>query len=362
MAIRRNASHWRQLYPFTPCVSSFNRIPSYVPLTLLYSRYNSIISPTQNDSQFIAILVAQDFVTGGTFEPTAAAMPLCKHTSSWPAPTNDGDNQTTDACVRKNYEGQAPNATQLQQLQDNRAFLERLENADCVKKFHNLYEPEYRGVVLVSNVTSNTDSVLQFLDTANYSTWWMCANDWAQSLSSQEIEYVESDDDTYITNQPSTSCTPTSLASNAANWQMFDPSAADPSQLLDIEYCLAERSKIPGCTIEFSKDLMLVVITFNSVKILCLVFALKICTSPLITIGDAIASFLEHPDPTTSGFGTHSVKNIRQYRAWKTLRYPKPGAGRTAPPRPVPHRWEAPKRRLWQEAPTVLRQICTYSL
>lgn len=74
-------------------------------------------------------------------------MPLCKRTSSWRPPTNDDGNQTTDACVRKNYEDQAPNATQLQQLQDNRASLERPENADCVKKFHNLYEPEYRCVV-----------------------------------------------------------------------------------------------------------------------------------------------------------------------------------------------------------------------
>ena len=289
-------------------------------------------------------------------------MPLCKHTSSWPAPTNDDGILISDACVRKNYEGQAPNATQLQQLQDNRASLERLENADCVKTFKNLYEPEYRGVVLVSNVTSNTDSVLQFLDTANYGASWMCANDWAQSLSSHEIVVVESEDDTSTMNQPLSSCTPTSLASNAANWQMFDPSAADTSQLLDIEYCLAERSKLPECSIGFSKDLTLVVITFNSVKVLCLIFALKICTSPLITIGDAIASFLEHPDPTTNGFGTHSVKNIRQYRAWMTLRHPEPGAGRTAPPPPAPHRWQAPKRRKWQEAPGVLRQICTYSL
>lgn len=68
-----------------------------------------------------------------------------------------------------------------------------------------------------------------------------------------------------------------------------------------IDYCLAKKAR-QFCKLQYSFPLTMVVITFNLVKstILCYMwFGMK--EAPILTIGDAIASFLRRPDPYTKG-------------------------------------------------------------
>lgn len=68
-----------------------------------------------------------------------------------------------------------------------------------------------------------------------------------------------------------------------------------------VDYCLAEKAR-QFCKLQYSFPLTMVVITFNLVKsaILCYMwFGMK--EAPILTIGDAIASFLRRPDPYTKG-------------------------------------------------------------
>lgn len=62
-----------------------------------------------------------------------------------------------------------------------------------------------------------------------------------------------------------------------------------------ISYCLAEKAR-QRCRIRFSIDLMSGVIACNLLKIICMGYmVLRLDPRPLVTVGDALASFLESP-------------------------------------------------------------------
>lgn len=68
-----------------------------------------------------------------------------------------------------------------------------------------------------------------------------------------------------------------------------------------VSHCLAEQ--VEGmCSLHFSLDLAVIVMTFNLIKIFCMTYvAFWIRDSPLITVGDAVDSFLRVPDATSKG-------------------------------------------------------------
>ena len=139
---------------------------------------------------------------------------------------------------------------------------------------------------------------------------------------------------------------------------MHNPNVGNGADdLLNIEYCLAVPSTLPGCTVSLSRALLVVVIVFNISKVVCFIVALRICTSPLITIGDALASFLHSPDQTTGGFGLLSAYTTRRQMAWDYVRYKNIDTGKSSPP--IPSRWRVPRRRLWFEAASSRRWSVT---
>jgi hypothetical protein len=69
--------------------------------------------------------------------------------------------------------------------------------------------------------------------------------------------------------------------------------------LLDLQSCLVQKVE-EHCSIRYSLPLAIIVTLFNATKVILLwTVALRLLTTPLITIGDAVSSFLEHPDTTT---------------------------------------------------------------
>ena len=68
-----------------------------------------------------------------------------------------------------------------------------------------------------------------------------------------------------------------------------------------IDHCLSQRTE-EKCKIHFSVPIASVVIVVNAVKVFLFgVIALRIREAPLMTVGDAIASFLQKVDCTTEG-------------------------------------------------------------
>ena len=92
-----------------------------------------------------------------------------------------------------------------------------------------------------------------------------------------------------------------------ADWTFSDPGSSSRAK---VNYCLADPTE-PQCTIELIPALLYTVIACNIVKGLAFAYLAILQFDPLITIGQAVASFLENPDPTTEGLGAHSARDIR---------------------------------------------------
>ena len=120
----------------------------------------------------------------------------------------------------------------------------------------------------------------------------------------------------------------------------------------DVQYCWAERVK-EECSLAFHRGLGLAVIFCNLVKASCMCFTLFWMRRPgFITIGDAIESFLDQPDPHTEGSCTFSASQWNTYwnfqkcsTAWRTL------IGSNKPQLPfkdLDKPWKPRKRRWWR--------------
>lgn len=77
--------------------------------------------------------------------------------------------------------------------------------------------------------------------------------------------------------------------------------SADSDGIYPVKGCLSERVE-ENCKLVFSLPISMVVIACNIVKVACMFLAAKENRCEvLVTIGDAVASFLNNPDPTTTG-------------------------------------------------------------
>ena len=83
------------------------------------------------------------------------------------------------------------------------------------------------------------------------------------------------------------------------NWSTYPESVA-----IEIDYCLATKAP-QACKLSFSLWIMIVVILCNLVKLAATIFAFNLIKEDhLVTLGDAVASFLKTFDPTTTGWSS----------------------------------------------------------
>lgn len=89
---------------------------------------------------------------------------------------------------------------------------------------------------------------------------------------------------------------------NITSWQPFSQ---------EVLFCLSETIE-EHCKLEYSTHLAVLVIVLNAVKaILMFYLAVGISEAPLMTVGDAVASFLGTPDPSTQGMCLVTKEDIR---------------------------------------------------
>ncbi|KIK53477.1 hypothetical protein GYMLUDRAFT_178990 [Collybiopsis luxurians FD-317 M1] len=160
---------------------------------------------------------------------------------------------------------------------------EILSQSDCLKAYANDFVTDRSYVVaVVGNSTSNNTFISVGSTPAGLDFKWIC--------SDMNLSY----------NQPCSSF-----------WTHIDPldwkvrgymNTAELNQIsFQVDYCINYPVE-PKCQLEFNLPLLAVVIAFNAVKVVCMAFAaVKIKDEPLVTIGDAIASFIDDPDPHTRG-------------------------------------------------------------
>ena len=191
----------------------------------------------------------------------------------------------------------------VQYLQDNYDDLVRLDPVECINAYNHNPMTDYANVLAVTDVPSSQNiSVLNIWITKFYEPYpetWMCST---------------------VEDHVPTLCDASSLAAAAAGgkWplsgELVDSRSApgvdrwadceENRKSYNVQYCLAQPTP-EACHIGVVTDTLAAVIASNAIKVICLAW---ICfwlrRRPLLTIGDAVASFLERPDPWTNNMGT----------------------------------------------------------
>ena len=237
---------------------------SSIPLHLLY---NSAIFASLSSREFNVFVVSSDFPDGAPFNASIYG-------------TNSQDPSTSPA-------------RSLQEYQKNQKALSKLENEACRNIYGASLIAANADVILVTSTENSTDSLfgVEIEETSN--------------LVSRAHDGFHSDSDFFSDCVPDQAQNPlkSCITPSTAEWSIpFIFSSSSPeTQQLSIQYCLSQP--VPEqCKLQFSLAIMIVVIICNIVKAVCMgLIAWKGDPEPLVTLGDAISSFLNHPDKTTQG-------------------------------------------------------------
>lgn len=142
-------------------------------------------------------------------------------------------------------------------LQDlaRRDALDNLTATDCLGKFGGVFESEYQSVLLVTDVESPGSALVQ---TARAST------------SQGKFRTIK------------------------------DGLAVAKVGERSIQFCLAQKADEQSCRVSLNGSLLGIVSLLNLASVVSMAVVLfKPSFDPLVSLGDAVRSFLQHPDPTT---------------------------------------------------------------
>ena len=135
---------------------------------------------------------------------------------------------------------------------------------------------------------------------------------------------------------------PNEVPADRSQWQPFEK---------PVLYCLSEEVH-ERCSLNFSVPIAIVVILTNMVKILCMSLTLHKYRQhlPLVTLGDAVAHFLNHPDPQTKDQCLYTRGEMESQWTWERFHNARKDELETPPQqyKPERRRWSAaPRRRRW---------------
>lgn len=102
----------------------------------------------------------------------------------------------------------------------------------------------------------------------------------------------------------------------------FGTASLNGAQYFNVSTCYSETS-MDQCKIKFSLPIMILVIICNVAKASCMALTVwHLRRAPLVTLGDAIASFLDNPDPITKDLCLITKEDIEN-NVWNRPRKPK---------------------------------------
>lgn len=187
----------------------------------------------------------------------------------------------------------------IKYLQDESQHLQHLDNAECISAYGGDMIKNYANLLVIANTSifQTPDSLLR-------------------------VSFV------YGTQGPSWICESTTTIvphcnvprkiEDAQDWTTLGTTATDSCPIYSdmdfgVEYCLAQPAP-EMCSVGVAVSILIVVLICNLIKVLCLFWTWRMLSlDPLVTIGDAVASFLAEEDPTTMGYGPLEARS----QAWK---------------------------------------------
>jgi hypothetical protein len=320
-------------------------------------RYNSVIFTTLSAVDYQAALVTPEFLNGGWWNDTRVALSINGSTASSSYGMQFAETHPcgTMKCIEL-IDDTWPlmYVQQLHHMQNNLGTLQRLNNEECLKAYGtSMVESSWRSVLVVTNKTLPDNVIQVWLHSpgdAENDEGWICDgrnNPWFETCdvnsllakpSSWTIENVQQCD--------------SSLTEVESKYD-DQPCPSVPAMSAKVVYCLAEPFA-GHCSVRINTYLLLVVVASNALKLACLLItAFSRNFDPLATIGDAVSSFLDHPEPKTEDVGPLSIMDVRpimDVRACMAARRGKKSGLGDASSRPFKR-----QARRWAEAVSVTR-------
>jgi hypothetical protein len=247
-------------------------------------------------NQYSVSVVSQDLLTGAPWSLS------CDYTGNF---YNGGIDEGYEAECNGEYNIFISGL--LDRVQKNTSSFQRLDNSACIKEYATAFEIGRGDAILVSMVHNSNNSLLYTQSPERY-----------RPFGGSSIGALYTDHFNWICNvsynawvmDGGNPCTLQSAQGYSSNWTVNH---------FPVEYCLSKVVDDP-CQLQFNIFILLVVAICNLLKALVMTWmVLRYNTSGLVTLGDAMASFLDNPDLTTAGICMMSSRKIRRGE-WKSVR------------------------------------------
>nr|RBQ95898.1 hypothetical protein FVER53263_08437 [Fusarium verticillioides] len=267
-----------------------------IPLHLVF---NGSVLESKATNGFLAIMVSEDFLDGARY-----ILPSVTTTSNYTYLVN-GES--------------TPNRT-IKSIKNslNEESWERLEFQDCMRRYNDLEALmlNHRHVVMVMSNQNNTPS----------SQWTRenvvkVNNDWDDFNATNSLWFAGRynrlrDSRGLITNSTHNNTVPgyyMQLNPDTGVIHMNETEYKPAFQTMKVDYCLSERFDAP-CRLSIANPLLLIVCIMCITKCLLCAYTLKVRSwsteDPLMTVGDAISSFIAKPDTCTQGMCTLDAEDL----------------------------------------------------
>ncbi|KAI7165325.1 hypothetical protein KC349_g318 [Hortaea werneckii] len=224
--------------------------------------------------------------------------------------------------------------------------IHNLTTSECMTAYGTSFLSEYRNVVAITSARGN--------QTSNTMIWSETVRLNSQHVSYGQVLYewicrdAQEEWKQYVWK-----CNVAAASQNASNWTIH---------YHQIDYCLAQATQ-RRCKLQFSIQILATVIVMNVCKFICMFLKLwRQRAATLVTIGDAMSSFLDQPDSLTKNRCLMGRLDLnRGPLHWKT--FSKDGTT-TRRPNTDPERvtFRAPLRRRWFVAASIRRWCLTICL
>ncbi|KIX02466.1 uncharacterized protein Z518_08407 [Rhinocladiella mackenziei CBS 650.93] len=252
---------------------------SSVPLHLLY---NSVIFKVISANGYAVAVVTHGFESGAAFNST-------RPNDLYVLPSNQNGTFSNPSFQS------LPSDYPFTQLQDNVSGLDRLSNADCMDAYRNSILTNRRNLfVITANNTYNDGSLVTWTESHPYDRdrpafdplGWICI-------------FLPKYNGLHFSDQPR--CNVQDVIGEAGTWSIAD---------YPVDYCLSQPVE-ERCQMQFSLAILIVVICCNLAKGVAMLLATRMLSDRnLMTVGDAVASFLDAEDGTTHGLCLMSRDDI----------------------------------------------------
>lgn len=297
------------VFPTSPSHVRRVSLVNLIPNANSFFRYNSVIFERIGTTEYAIAVVTPQFLDGSPFHISAINKAHDVPVDGNSIHTNLVFNRLNSASFINSSGHFAPPLdseedkgllTALQALAV-KGGLTHKNPADCIKAYGNAFGNDYRNVLAVTQAYDDVNSSVKWMEKSTPfsidTMSWTCRYIWDGSMKHPRPSESE---------RPDPDCSIESAVKNSSNWAVgyygFKPENSTHSSLRSypISHCLVEPIPPGVCSLNYNLWLLTAVILANAIKVVVLTTTImKVTTYPFITLGDAIASFLEYPDPTT---------------------------------------------------------------